>query len=265
MLIDLPFGLRAQIASDMHLEGWLANKASPPLRYNPDAHVLILAGDLCNGIPNAQSAAWLAKRLGGCSWPLGIYMVLGNHDYYGLELDEAASAWQEIFELIEVPAQVLHRTVATLVAPGGRVRLAGCTYWTDFDRNDPLLPFYAEKSIADYRWIRVNNQSIRASDVLQAHERDRNWLLQLTPGSTDDPLVVVTHHAPSWRSVHPDRKTDALNGAYVSASEWIAEQLTPAVWIHGHVHARCDYWHGGTRIVSNPIGYCGENVPAVSR
>ncbi len=263
MLIDLPFGLRAQLASDLHIGGWLERNILPPLHPNPDAHALILAGDLCNGIPGVQSAAWLAK-LKDFSWPLGIYMVLGNHDYYNLDLDEAASAWQEIFDLIEVPVQVLNRTVATLDAPGGQVRLAGCTYWTDFDRNNPLLLFHAEKTIADYKWIKVGDRRIRTGDVLQAHERDREWLLQLPPGSQDDPLVVVTHHAPSWRSVHPDRKTDILNGVYVSASEWIAEQLTPAAWIHGHVHARCDYWHGSTRIVSNPIGYCGESVPVGS-
>ncbi len=261
MLLKLPFGLRAQIASDLHLEGWLANQTSPPLHPNADAHVLILAGDLCNGIPNAQIAAWLAKRLDGCFWPLGIYMVLGNHDHYDLELDEAANDWREMLEALDLPVRVLHRDVAVLDAPGGKVRLAGCTYWTDFDRNDPLLPFYAEKIIADYKWIKTDGRPIRANDVLQAHERDRQWLLQLAPGTPDDPLVIVTHHAPSWRSVNPERKGDMLNGAYVSASEWIAEQLSPTVWVHGHVHARCDYWHGSTRIVSHPLGYCGERVP----
>lgn len=248
-------GLTLQIASDLHINHWRAHGHTPSFPVCSSAHALILAGDLVNGTPAPADADWLRALSGLDEWPLGIYLVLGNHDFYGLSLDEAAQAWRRA--LADTRIQLLHRDVAEV----GRIRIAGCTLWTDMDRASPLLALSAQSRLADFRYIRAQDHLLRADDVLQAHYRDLNWLLDLEGGSQQSPLVVVTHHAPSWQSTHPARKGDTLNGSYVSASEWVMEQLTPALWVHGHVHARFDYWHAQTRVVSNPIGYYGERVP----
>jgi hypothetical protein len=248
-------GLALQIASDLHLNHWRVHGHTLSFPACPSAHALILAGDLVNGTPAPADAAWLRALSEMNEWPMGIYLVLGNHDFYGLTLDGAAQAWRRA--LADTRIRLLDREVAEV----GRIRIAGCTLWTDLDRASPLLALSAQSRLADFRHIRAQDRLIRADDVLQAHYRDLNWLLDLEGGSRQRPLVVVTHHAPSWQSAHPGRKGDLFNGSYVSASEWVMEQLTPTLWVHGHVHARFDYWHTQTRVVSNPIGYYGERVP----
>jgi predicted MPP superfamily phosphohydrolase len=256
MLIHFPNNLTAQIASDLHLPHW-RHRQGHPLHFviEPKADLLILAGDLCNGVPCEEDRRWLQTLSDLADWPSGIVLVLGNHDHYGTDLDRVAHEWRKALSGTRI--QILDRDVI----PVGGLRIAGCTLWTDFDRGSPLLPFHAQQTLADYRHLVKDGRLARPSDILYAHYRDLNWLLDLPPGSPDSPLVVVTHHAPSWNSVQPDRIGDPLNGAYVSASEWVAEQIRPAIWVHGHVHARFDYLlHDTTRVVCNPVGYFGETV-----
>lgn len=69
--------------------------------------------------------------------------------------------------------------------------------------------------------------------------------------------MVVTHHAPSGRSVPGDERGHERWPAYASNLEPLIHRLEPALWIHGHIHEPQDYMIGKTRIVSNPRGYGG--------
>jgi predicted phosphohydrolase len=249
-------GIGIQLVSDLHLDHWRSQGRRPHLPIEPRADLLIIAGDICNGLPQDDDLVWLQAISDLPDWPGGILMVLGNHDYYGLDLARAGSAWKRALSGTRI--RVLDRDVVTVKG----VRIAGCTLWTDFDRCDPLLMFDAER-LNDYRHILSGGNLARPDDILASHYRDLNWLIDMEAGSPEDGLIVVTHHAPTWRSVHPDRKTDPINGAYMSALEWVMAELTPALWLHGHVHARLDYRMLQTRVACNPLGYCGEKVPHV--
>ena len=251
-------GLRVQLTSDLHLDHWRQQHHRAHLPIEPQADLLVIAGDVCNGLPHKDDLDWLQTVSDLQEWPHGIFMVLGNHDYYDLELQHAAKAWRQALRGTRI--QVLNRDVATVKG----VRIAGCTLWTDFDRCSPLLMLDA-KALNDYRHILNDGHLVTADDILAAHYRDMNWLIDLPEHSDDDPLIIVTHHAPSWQSTHPHKRNDPLGGAYVSALEWVMAELKPALWLHGHVHAKQDYLSGPlsrpTRVVSNPMGYCGEDVP----
>jgi Icc-related predicted phosphoesterase len=69
----------------------------------------------------------------------------------------------------------------------------------------------------------------------------------------DGDTVVITHHAPSERSVHPRFQGDPLTGAFVTDLPDLLEQAH--VWIHGHHHNSSDYVERGCRVVCNPSGY----------
>lgn len=247
--------LALQIASDLHLDHWMLSGHTPHFVVEPQADALILAGDICNGLPSRPALDWLKALSDTNAWPLGIYLVLGNHDYYDLELGDAPAAWRHALRQTRI--QILSRDMVPL----GGVRVAGCTLWTDFDRGEPLLPIFAQCQIRDYRHIRFGGELIKPEHVLAAHYADLNWLLDQSEGSESSPLVVVTHHAPTWSHVDPRRKGDAMNGVYASASEWVMDQLRPALWVHGHVHVQFDSQIGPTRVVSRPVGYFGEDVP----
>ena len=69
--------------------------------------------------------------------------------------------------------------------------------------------------------------------------------------------IVVTHHAPSPRSLSiPD---DRLNHCYASDLGTEIAAWRPALWVHGHVHSISDYRIGSTRIMANPLGRIDES------
>ena len=69
--------------------------------------------------------------------------------------------------------------------------------------------------------------------------------------------VVVTHHLPSWRSVHQRFAGGQLNRFFVHPLDDLVEERKPAVWVHGYTHLSCDYRLGETRVICNPHGYAG--------
>jgi Icc-related predicted phosphoesterase len=74
--------------------------------------------------------------------------------------------------------------------------------------------------------------------------------------------MVMTHHAPSFRSVAPQFRDDLLTAAYASARDDLIERFQPALWAHGHTHVSFDYRIGRTRVVCNPRGYVPDEVNA---
>ena len=72
------------------------------------------------------------------------------------------------------------------------------------------------------------------------------------------PTVIVTHHAPSERSIAPAFQGTPLAPAYASPLDELVRASGAAAWIHGHVHSHSDYRIGQTRILCNPRGYYAE-------
>jgi Icc-related predicted phosphoesterase len=70
--------------------------------------------------------------------------------------------------------------------------------------------------------------------------------------------IVVTHHAPSPKSVLKEYKDDIVSSAYASNLESMILQYQPQFWIHGHIHVPIVYEVGMTKIVCNPYGYMNE-------
>ena len=252
-------GVRIQIASDLHIDAWQRSGFSVPFVPDSDADALILAGDQCNGLdPGAMR--WLLDLADTKFWPMGIFLVLGNHDHYGLRIDAAGEAWA----FLETACRRLHvldnRIVGLpLRSPVGRhLRIAGCTLWSDFRRGNPI-EMLAWRTTPDCLAIQANGagRSATPDDLYAAHQADQSWLQGLEPGSDDSPLLVVTHHAPSWRSA--DTRYSS-NGAFVSDLDDLVLRLNPLAWVHGHTHAIHDYRIGETRVLARPIGYPGETV-----
>ena len=67
--------------------------------------------------------------------------------------------------------------------------------------------------------------------------------------------MVITHHAPTPRSVAPRFEGDPCNAAFASDLEGVIAHYQPPLWIHGHMHNRVDVALGETRVLCNPAGY----------
>ena len=80
----------------------------------------------------------------------------------------------------------------------------------------------------------------------------------LRPPKRGPPRWLITHHAPTPRSVGPRFEGDPCNAAFASDLEGVIAQYQPPLWIHGHMHNRVDVALGETRVLCNPGGCQGR-------
>lgn len=121
------------------------------------------------------------------------------------------------------------------------------TLWTNFQNNDD-----AKKEVSqwwDYRWI--NNWTIEKTVEL--------FNQQVEAIFWSDSEIVVTHFAPSMKSVEEKYKDSGVENYYFcnDLDERI-KNSNKKLWIHGHVHSQHDYMIGDCRVVANPWGYPNE-------
>ena len=235
--------MRLRIFSDIHLEfeSWI-----PP---RTQADVVIVAGDLhvrCRGI------SWLKEYFEG----VPIVYIAGNHEFYGSEIQSEIRRLRD--EAHDAGIYYLENQVAAI----GGLAFLGCTLWTDFKLfGDPAIagPF-AAASMNDYRRIRTapGYRRLKGLDTAAHHQVSRSWLAQSLAGCQVARTVVVTHHAPSARSVHPTLATNLLSAAYASDMDSMIAAFSPALWVHGHTHHSVDYRIGATRVIANQRGYPGQ-------
>ena len=245
------------IFSDLHLE---FGAFEPHSEVEFDA--VILAGDI---LPGDEAPRWAASTsVFGPMKP--IIFVPGNHEYYGGQIQGVNARLQEEMNSY---ANVHVLAPGELRLDDGRLRVLGCTLWTDYEV--PVRRFGSEVSDAslamevagarlnDHRAIRIlasadTERRLSPEDALRLHLSERQWLLSKLAEPFEGRTVVVTHHAPSSGSIASKFAADLLTPAFVSH---LPDEFfdVPVLWVHGHTHASFDYRRGNTRVVCNPRGY----------
>lgn len=144
------------------------------------------------------------------------------------------------------------------------VRFLGTTLWTNFELYGSLAVamHFGGKRMNDFQYIKtfrgfarqadggIALRNFKPEDARHEHDLSVAWLdAELAKGDTAR-TVVITHHAPSRRSLHPRFDRDDLSPCYISDLPHLLGRS--ALWIHGHVHDSFDYEVTGTRVVANP-------------
>ncbi len=96
--------------------------------------------------------------------------------------------------------------------------------WTDYAAagNAYQAGLYARSCMNDFRYIRTESfRRIVPNDLVQESVKARSWLRSKLDEPFDGKTVVITHHAPSLRSLidSPDAGT-LLDAAYVNDCEY---------------------------------------------
>lgn len=230
--------MKFQLYSDLHLEfhrddGEAFVKALPVL-----TDTVVLAGDIVT--PScAASLRFFAER-----WKHVVY-VRGNHE-----------AWKSSYP----------RLLRTRVSPGVNLleqsaitfedqRFLGATLWFP---NLRALNLYPPEVVQRLENFMVDFKVIRdfVPLVYSNHEATKVWLRQTIEPSD----VVVTHHIPHKRAIHPKYAGEPTNAFFLGAVDHILEEKQPKIWVFGHTHESFDFRIGATRIVSNPFGYFNHEV-----
>jgi len=227
--------LKVHVLSDLHLE---FAPFVPPVT---DADVVILAGDI--GI--AETGTRWAKNLIDAP----VIYVPGNHEYY-----------DPFFTMAEHKANMLHTidgSNVTLMDNDviiiGDVRFIGTTLWTDLQQGYcSILYSDAERIVTDANRVDLIHFSVDYAQEL--FDRNKVWLKSELAKPFDGKTVVVTHHAPSEKSIHAQYVGNPFNPCFVTNMEALMGSGVD-LWGHGHTHNNFDYEVNGTQVICNPRGY----------
>lgn len=160
------------IAADLHLDLWAPAGRDPFAGILPvprDLDAPIIAGDLANDPPRNWPRA--LTRLDGLVSPERIWVIPGNHHYYGATLDE------DVLARI-APAAGAHIARKQVLTFGG-CRLLCCTFWTDFalTGNPEAAMARAAAVMPDYaRSRRAEDGLIHPEDTVALHRDHLEWL-----------------------------------------------------------------------------------------
>ncbi len=239
--------LKINILSDLHLGFGAFDR---PVN---DANVVILAGDISRP---REAVAWALR------FEKPVLYVLGNHEFYGSSIEGAADEVKRLCDGTQV--QVLDNTETVI----DRVRFLGTTLWTDFQlfgeaEKKAAAMAEAQRLIRDFSRIALTEGSdalFSPEDSAALFARHSGWLADRLAAAHDGPTVVITHHAPSPKSIHPRFAGSLMNACFVSDAEHLVGADRAQLWIHGHTHDSFDYVVNGCRIVCNPRGYAKAGV-----
>lgn len=263
--------------SDLHLEhhydlfdaptpGALAKllEILPPLPEDSES-VLVIGGDIAT-IRRVYRIITLLKMV----IPRFKYViyVLGNHEHYGVVMDDSMT--------------ILHEAIATHIGPTANLSVVGnnpaviniddyrflCgTLWTDYGTHlddareiSSLISTY----ITDHKLItKPDGAPYYPCDLAKIHEATVAKFGEWMEGRDNSKTIVCTHHMPSFQAVHPmyakgDRTTLLLNHAFASNLDDFILKHQPAAWTFGHTHTQYRGKIGKTQLFCNPLGYPKE-------
>ena len=103
---------------------------------------------------------------------------------------------------------------------------------------------------------------MRPVDTRNLHLETIRAIREFLEGGDASRSVVVTHHAPSIRSLPERRRDELISCAYASHLDSFIEEHPLLMWVHGHIHHSQDYRIGSTRILSNPRAYIDDPNPS---
>ena len=249
--------MRIQLVSDLHME------FAPIELTNAGADVLLLSGDIVvadtftrgENSPKYETALrWKSWFERVCAQFEYVIYVMGNHEHYHgrfyetkMVLLEALGHIRNLVILDNEPF-VYNSTM-----------FFGTTLWTDFD-HDNFKAMMVRDALNDYRIVQGKDyRKLTTGETALYHQKALDSL-EYWHSMCISQMVVVGHHAPSYRSITREFAGSVYNPGYAShLDSFIESHSKIKLWTHGHVHSSHDYVIGDTRVVANPRGYRDEN------
>jgi Icc-related predicted phosphoesterase len=226
--------LISDLHTDFHRD---AGKSAIKSLYAKDVDICVCAGDLSARINILETNICELSN----KFPEVVY-VTGNHEYYH------ASNFEEIHFMLRDLESKLGNFVWL---NNQRIKIdglyfIGATLW--FPRT--VAAQINKRGFNDFNYV-PNCDPI----AFELNENTVRFFEQeMQPGD-----IVVTHHAPSYKSVSPQFIGSCYNCYFANHLDGLMNRKQPAVWMHGHMHSNCDYQFGQTRVCCNPHGYPAEN------
>jgi len=245
--------MRVLVWADVHFDLWRRADTNPFARVAEElatVDALIIAGDIADN--PAQGWPGFFGSLEGLIDLQRVWVIPGNHDYYGWRLDN------------DDGLAAIARKAGANFAQKRVIKISGsrflcCTLWTDFRlTGDPLgAMLAARRGLKDYAAITLGSAPapLEPRDVALVHEDHLAWLDTELARPSPSRSFVITHHAP-----HPAvaGKIDSLSAGFASNLDSFIRRHRPHAWLFGHTHRWLDARIGGTLLRNVSLGYPHE-------
>lgn len=257
--------MRCHYLSDLHLESETFETALP------GGDVLVIAGDLCHArcLDPRRTDPYSTNQRGrvlrfvehASARFAHVLLVAGNHEHYDGVFEETAAALRHSLPGVTV----LDDETAVI----GGVRFFGATLWTDFDGGSEAAMHAVRRRMGEFFFVKTASGGANSAfkfqpeHALRAHGASRAALLKAVGEAVDEPLVVITHHAPSRLGLNKALSGNGLDCAYASSLDsLVAGFENVPFWVHGHTHVAASYQIGDTRVLSNARGFASKGAAA---
>lgn len=195
-----------------------------------------------------------------------VLYVMGNHESYRETIEATPGILREFLAKHAPNTQLLDNEMVEIDG----VAFLGTTLWArcgvgvganewligngmrDFERiNTTAIADFSEQM----RISRDGTRRFRPADANRLHQLNKLWLAETAP--RDRPVVVITHHAPSFQSGRANEFGEAyMDDAYCgNLVDFFLERPNIKLAVHGHTHRNEHYRIGETLVIANQRGY----------
>lgn len=240
-----------QVLSDLHLE---VGDQYESFHIPVQAPFLILAGDIGRLQDYDKYLFFVTKQ---CVKFDAVYLVLGNHEFYGITRAEGLA---RAHRLENDPAtlgrlKVLYRRRLDLCPS---LCILGCTLQSHISPENRAV---MEQRVKDFQ--RIPNWTVELHN--EEHQKDLEWLRTEIRSISSErehnrrakQILVISHHAPIRRgSSHPKHENNPWADAFAMDLVGVHQEMSRVQWwIFGHTHYTTQWREHGVTFISNQHGY----------
>lgn len=244
--------------SDLHLRGSSAERRRKALNFPKEADVIVLAGDIAEGMQAPLVALELAD-----AYPCAhVVWIAGNHENYYANIDQQIERFRQFCDGHER----MHFLENDCVEIFG-IKFIGCTLWSDFSiLGEPESSMaLASQRINDFVCIEsAGGFTFTPKDCAARFLESFTFLDEELAISDPRKTVVVSHFPPGLETRNPNFEVDGLTAYFQANVGLLLDLYQPTLWIYGHNHYSQEQKIGNTRVVSHQLGYQAEDgrIPA---
>lgn len=224
---------------------------------NPDADIVIVAGDITHGVGLVELAVQAAKS----NPHIEFIVISGNHEFHqrGFDYHDYLSCiplWNQLSDnlhFLENTSVVLNKF---------DLEIFGGVGWTNLGRLNDVNTLSLQMRVSDFESISVNNEVLTPSKMRELNFEFRNACIDSMSASTAQNKIVVSHFPQSIELRHSEFPTDLLASYFCSDDNKLIRELANhgvEVMVSGHTHDNFDCIVEGVRQVSNQVGYSHED------
>jgi len=243
--------MKIQYCSDLHLENASNRDFLQQSPIKPEGEILILAGDTIHIGQSEPYQAFFDRVSRDFE---EVYMIPGNHEFYGGADPTAFS----------VPMKIKVRDNVFLVNNMSivhkNVNFVFTTLWSLIQLRNSML---AEQNIPDFKFIKSGGESLTVVRYNHLFRQSYKFLEGAIERKKAENVVIVTHHLPSQLCSAKEFMNDALNEAFFVELHDFIYASGVNYWIYGHSHRnRHPFKINQTTLLTNQMGFVeqGEHL-----